>query len=161
MPCPPSATCEQNPVERPSQTSVLWDVLPSTVLGGFTQCIYCSLNEVTLNTLQETHCKQSFSMMRNKDASCSLRTSCPLVSFCVIYETSINLKTFTVPMICTLLPHDCIRTLFCMSQLVKTKLACFIIICCGFNSRKKMFLFFLNDSPFLGWLRLYTKALGN
>lgn len=89
MPSPISAACEQSRVERLSQTSLSSGMfLYLQYWGFFTQCIYCSLSEVTINTLRGKHCKLSFSTTRNKDASLisSLRTSCPLVSFCYLWD---------------------------------------------------------------------------
>lgn len=56
-------------------------------------------------------------------------TAVPSQAIRVIYmRPALTKMSFTVPMICTLLPqNDCIWTLICTSWLVKTKFASFIM----------------------------------
>lgn len=80
-----------------------------------TRCIHCSLNEVTFTwfTSLGILCKQLGLQGKKSQFDLLLQGICaPLLSFWVIYMRPALTKTsFTVPMICTLLPqNDCIWT---------------------------------------------------
>lgn len=81
---------------------------------------------------------------------------CPFMSFWVIYmRPALTKMTFTVPMICTLLPqNDCIWTLICTLWLVKTKLASFYNVDSNVDTNKTRIACLNDFSPFYRQLRL-------